>query len=144
MPASYDEFRAYWNARLESDELFLTEQARYVGYVTAFEIPMPRLLRLVKPAHDLIVLASLPARVRALYGLDYSRRQAVTVKLLTALARGARRVLPGRIVRGRNTRFFDAVASTERWRVQHGQWTPQVPETDRGQLIGWRRGVRVG
>src|SRR5437764_8953521 len=42
-PQSYSEFRGYWRSKLASDEMFLTEEARYLGYATAFEIPLPRL-----------------------------------------------------------------------------------------------------
>ena len=40
-PQSYPEFRAWYEAKLDSGEMYLTEEARYIGYATAFEIPMP-------------------------------------------------------------------------------------------------------
>jgi len=63
-PASYGEFRAYWNAKLASEEMYLTEEARYIGYATAFEIPLPALHQPGKRVHDLLMLGSLPPRAR--------------------------------------------------------------------------------
>ncbi len=51
--------------------MHLTEEGRRVGYETAFEIPLPASRRLAKPVHDLIMLGSLPPRVRELYGLEW-------------------------------------------------------------------------
>src|SRR5688500_8003353 len=38
-PPTYGEFRAWWNARLASDEALLTDEARYVAKAVMFEIP---------------------------------------------------------------------------------------------------------
>ena len=51
-PATYDDFRAYWRRKLASDELHLTDEARYIGYATAFEIPFPRHQQAAKRVHD--------------------------------------------------------------------------------------------
>ena len=67
-PQSYEEFRAYYRGRLAGEEMFLTDEARYIGHATAFEIPLPRLHQPGKRVHDLLMLGSLPRRVRELYG----------------------------------------------------------------------------
>ena len=72
-PPTYGAFRAYYEGKLASDEMFLTDEARYIGYATAFEIPLPLTHQLGKRVHDLIMLASMPPRVRELYGLSYTR-----------------------------------------------------------------------
>ena len=59
-PASYEAFRAYYRGKLASEEMFLTGEARYIGYATAFEIPLPRLHQPGKQIHDLIMLGSCP------------------------------------------------------------------------------------
>jgi uncharacterized protein (DUF2236 family) len=125
-PASYPEFRAYWRSKLAGDELFLTEEARYIGYATAFEIPLPRIRQPGKRVHDLIMLGSLPPRVRKLYGLPYSDRQAAALETTVRAVRTARRLTPGRLARGWNTRSFELVARTERWRIDNDVPTPQV------------------
>ena len=53
-PASYDAFRAYYRDRLASEEMFLTDEARYIGYATAFEIPMPTIQQPGKRVHEAI------------------------------------------------------------------------------------------
>jgi uncharacterized protein (DUF2236 family) len=126
VPASYREFRAYWRERLASDEMFLTEEARYTGYVTAFEIPLPRIDQPAKRFHDLIMLGSLPERVRDIYGLRYTESQAATYTATVRAIRTARRVAPGRIAKGWNTRSFERVARTERSRIERGAATPQI------------------
>jgi uncharacterized protein (DUF2236 family) len=125
-PQSYPEFRSYWRTMLASDEMFLTDEARYIGYATAFEIPLPRRNQPGKRVHDLIMLGSLPPRVRQLYGLRYSDRQASAFTATVAALRAGRRLIPGPLARGYNTRSFELVAKTERWRVANGRPTPQI------------------
>ena len=133
VPQTYSAFRSYYERKLASEEMFLTEEARYVGYATAFEIPLPALHQPGKRIHDLIMLGSLPARVRELYGLSYTPAHAVAFSAAVQFARNARRVLPAPVAKGWNRRSFDLVARTERWRIEHGKPTPQVrPEGPAG------------
>jgi uncharacterized protein (DUF2236 family) len=125
-PATWEEFRAWYDDRLASDDMFLTDEARYVGHATAFEIPMPAHQQPGKRVHDLLMLGSLPPRVRELYGLDYTRRQQLGFDMAVRGVRWARRLTPGPLARGWNTRSFDGVARTERWRIEHGKPTPQI------------------
>jgi uncharacterized protein (DUF2236 family) len=125
-PATYREFRAYWDAQLEPGVLFLTEEARYVGRAVAFEIPMRAPMQPFKRVHDAIMLGALPPVIRELYGMSYSSRDALAFRAATAALRTSRPLLPGRATRGRNTMFFEGVAETERYRIEHGIPTPQV------------------
>jgi uncharacterized protein (DUF2236 family) len=125
-PPSYDAFRAYYRERLAGEDMFLTDEARYIGYATAFEIPLPRLHQPAKRIHDVLMLGSLPPRVRWMYGLRFGRREAVAFDAAIRFVRAARRITPGPVARGWNTRPFERVARTERWRIEHGRPTPQV------------------
>jgi uncharacterized protein (DUF2236 family) len=125
-PPTYPDFRTWYRTMLASDEMYLTDEARYVGYAMAFQIPLPRRSQPGKRVHDAVMLGSLPPRVRALYGLDYGERQAAAFKAAAALMRTGRRLMPGPLARGYNTRSFELVAKTERWRVARGKPTPQV------------------
>jgi uncharacterized protein (DUF2236 family) len=127
-PSSYRGFRAYWESQLASEEMYLTDEARYIGYATAFEIPLPRTHQLGKHVHDALMLGSLPERVRELYGLPYSRLDAAQFAVAAAALRTARRLTPGPLARGWNTRSFELVARTEQRRIQRGEPTPQVRE----------------
>lgn len=142
MPASYPEFRAYWAQQLRGDDLFLTDEARYVGYATAFEIPLPATHQPGKAVHDLLMLGSLPPRVRELYGLPFSPAAQVAFRSAVAAIRGARRITPAPLARGWNTRSFNLVAATERRRIRSGAPTPQV--TDEGPVALPRRRGPVG
>ncbi|MGI8864195.1 MAG: oxygenase MpaB family protein [Solirubrobacteraceae bacterium] len=126
-PATYDEFRAYWRCRLASDELFLTEEARYIGYATAFQIPMPRHQQMGKRVHDVIMLGSLPPRVRDLYGLRFGVAQQAAFTAAANAMWAGRRLTPKPLARGYNTMSFKMVARTEKQRIEHGEPTPQVP-----------------
>ena len=127
-PPSYPDFRRWWRGKLASDEMYLTDEARYVGYATAFEIPLPRLNQPGKRVHDAIMLGSLPARVRELYGLRYGPRDQAAFHAGVALIRSGRRVTPRPLARGYNKRSFELVARTERERVARGKPTPQILE----------------
>lgn len=125
-PASHREFRAWWEAKLASEEMYLTPEAREIGYSTAFEIPLPRTRAPAKRVHDLIMLGSTPPRVREIYGLEWSAAKAAAFRATVAALRGARPLTPGSLRRGTNTGSFRLVARTERRRLERGQRTPQV------------------
>jgi uncharacterized protein (DUF2236 family) len=125
-PPTHREFREWWDAKLASDEMHLTTEAREIGYSTAFEIPLPSVRAPAKAVHDLIMLGSLPARVRELYGIPYSPRQERAFRATVRAMRGVRPITPRLIREGYNTGSFRLVARTERRRLREGQRTPQV------------------
>jgi uncharacterized protein (DUF2236 family) len=125
-PPSQREFRAWFEGMLHSEEMYLTPNAHQIGYATAFEIPMPAYRAPAKAVHDLIMLGSLPARVRELYGVDFSRRQQGAFRAVVLGLRGARPLTPRSIREGYNTGHFRMVARTERRRLRRGERTPQV------------------
>jgi uncharacterized protein (DUF2236 family) len=135
-PPSYPAFRAYFEGKLAGDELWLTDEARHIGYATAFEIPMPPSRQPVKRLHDLIMLRSLPPRVRREYGLTLTTAQALAADVAARGLRTARRRLPQAIARGRCVYFFDEVAKTEARRIARGRATPGVSPS--GELLGRR------
>jgi len=126
-PPTHRDFRDWWNAKLHSDEMHLTDDARQIGYSTAFEIPLPTYRAPAKAVHDLIMLGSLPRRVRELYGLPYSARQRRAFRATVRALRGVRPITPRLIREGYNTGSFRLVAKTERQRLREGRATPQVP-----------------
>ena len=125
-PGSYPEFREYWSAQLGSEELYLTDEARYLGYATAFEIPLPAWHQPGKRIHDLLMLGSLPPRARELYGLPFTAAHEAAFGAAVALVRASRRATPGFLAQGWNTRSFNMVAQTERARIERGAPTPQI------------------
>jgi uncharacterized protein (DUF2236 family) len=125
-PPSHAAFRAWFDAKLASEGMHLTADARRIGYATAFEIPLPSYRAPAKAVHDLIMLGSLPPRVRELYGLRYSPRQVRAFRATVRAMRGVRPVTPRVIREGYNTSSFRLVARTERRRLREGTRTPQV------------------
>jgi len=87
---------------------------------------MPRYQQPGKRVHDLLMLGSLPRRVRELYEVEFTARQRSAFNLAVRAIRTARRLTPGPLARGYNTTSFDGVAATEKWRIEHGVPTPQV------------------
>jgi uncharacterized protein (DUF2236 family) len=127
-PPTYGDFREWYERQLADDDLHLTEEARYMGYASAFAIPVPASRQLGKRVHDLIMLGSIPPRVRELYGLRYSSSSALACATALATARRARQLLPRRLVSGSCVPEFRMVAETERRRIARGQPTPQLAE----------------
>ena len=125
-PATYPEFREYFDGEIASERAHLTPMARQVGHWTAFDIPLPRVRGLGKPIHNLIVLGSLPPRVRELYDLDWSPAQAAAFGAAVRAVRASRPVTPRALRRGYNTSQFRLVARTERRRLEQGERTPQL------------------
>ena len=123
-PPSYADFRAWWDAELESDRVHLTDEARYVGSAIMFQIPVPASRRLAMQVHNLVMLGSLPARVRELYGLRWTRPQAAAHRAVVGGLRATRPLSPEAARVGRNTRSFDLVAETERERIARGEAVP--------------------
>jgi len=139
-PASYPEFRRFYEDLLAGDSLWLTAEARYMGRASAFEIPMPAGALPVKRLHDLIMLGSLPPRVRRIYRLPWSPAHAIAFATATRSARAARRALPSSSARGRNARTFDLVAATEARRIAEGRPTPQLAPLTR---LGMERMIKI-
>ena len=125
-PPTHREFRSWWERTLASERIHLTPEAREVGYATAFEIPLPGLHQPAKRVHDLIMLGSLPPRVRGLYGLRWSRAQELAFRAAVGSLRRARPVTPRAIRRGRCGASYDLVARTEQRRIERGEYTPQA------------------
>ena len=125
-PSSYADFRAWYEQQLRGADLHLTEEARYMGHAAAFEIPMSNLHRPAKRLHDLIMLGSLPVRVRELYELPYTPAHAVAFKSALRILRTTRGLLPTKLTQGSCLREFEMVAATERSRIARGIPTPQL------------------
>jgi uncharacterized protein (DUF2236 family) len=79
-----------------------------------------------KRVHDLIMLGSLPPRVRELYGLRFTSPQAAAYAAAVRAIRATLPLAPRAIRHGRNTRSFELVARAEQRRIRHGRPTPQV------------------
>jgi uncharacterized protein (DUF2236 family) len=127
-PATYGDFRAWYERQLAGDDLYLTEEARYMGYASAFAIPMPATRQLGKRVHDLVMLCSLPARVRELYGLRCTPLHEAAGATVLATSRHTRPLLPRRLARGSCVRELRMVAETERRRIARGEPTPQLAD----------------
>jgi uncharacterized protein (DUF2236 family) len=126
-PPTYAAFAEWWDAKLSGPEMHLTDEARRTGAFVAFEIPMPWGNQPAKRLHDLVVLGSLPPRVRELYGFSWSPRQARAFPLAVTMVRGARAVSPAAVRRGSCARNYALVEATERRRIERGKPTPQLP-----------------
>jgi uncharacterized protein (DUF2236 family) len=123
-PASHAEFRSWYEERLAGPGLHLTEDARHVGSAIMFEIPVPPSRWPAMRVHNLIVLGSLPRRVRRLYGLPWSPAHAAAYRATVAAVRAPRPVTPRRLTTGRCTAHFDLVAATERGLIARGRPVP--------------------
>ncbi|HKG40010.1 MAG TPA: oxygenase MpaB family protein [Conexibacter sp.] len=137
-PPTYSAFTAWWDEKLTSEEMHLTDEARRTGTFVALKIPMPWANKPAKRLHDLVMLGSLPPRVRELYGLSWSDAQARAFPPAVALLRGLRGIAPASVRRGSCARSFALVEKTERRRIERGRPTPQLPplpSSSRGRAV---------
>ncbi len=125
-PGSWAEFEEYFSKRLASPAAHLTEEARSTGRAILFEIPVPALNLPAMRVHNVVMLGALPTRVRRMYGLRYTAGDALAFRMAVSGLRAPRPLAPAFLRRGRNTRFLDQVANTERDRIARGKPTPQL------------------
>jgi uncharacterized protein (DUF2236 family) len=125
-PPTYSEYRAWYEGQLAGPDLHLTDEARFMGYASAFEIPVPSSRQPAKRLHDLLMLGSLPPRVRELYGLRFTPAHAAACSAVLAGGRIARLLAPRSLTHGSCIPEFEMVALTERLRIEHGKPTPQL------------------
>ncbi len=130
-PGSWAEFEEYFEARLSSPESHLTEEARETGLSILFGIPVPSLNAPAMRLHNVVMLGALPRRVRSMYRLRCSPADALAFRIAVTGLRAPRPLAPAFLRRGRNTRFFDQVAETERRRIDAGKPTHRLAPVGR-------------
>ena len=123
-PGSWLDFKAWLDGFIASDRAFLTDEARHTASAIMFQIPVPALQRPAMRGHNLVILGSLPPRVRDLYGLSWTPARAVGFRAAVAFARATRPLTPRALRVGWNTRFFDDVARSERALIARGRPVP--------------------
>jgi len=123
-PRSWAEFREYFDGFVDGPDAYLTDEARITGHAIMFQIPVPALQRPAMRGHNLVILGSLPPRVRELYGLTWTPARAVGFRAAVAFARATRPLTPRALRVGWNTRFFDDVARSERALIARGRPVP--------------------
>jgi uncharacterized protein (DUF2236 family) len=117
-PATYREFRDWFTERLESPDLFVTDEAREIGRRVAFDLPLPTSRRAALPALNLAVTGTLPSRVRRMYRLPWSAAHDAAFRSLAIGSRLSRPVVPPGLRRGACSRDYEVVARTEARRLR--------------------------
>jgi uncharacterized protein (DUF2236 family) len=121
MPATYDEFRAWWPGMLTGEGIFLTDDARTVGLNIALRMPAPRPLRPAMQMAGFLIVGSLPQTVRRAYGLDWTRAHRLAYDVAALSARGARPIVPSTLRRGSSAEAYQLLKRTERDNVRAGK-----------------------
>jgi uncharacterized protein (DUF2236 family) len=116
VPATYREFRAWFDAKIASPDLHATAHALEMAPLVAFEQPVPRHARANLAIQNLAIKGTLPPRVREIFGIPWSAARESAFQAITATHRRARRAFPHRARRGRNDYFFDLVTAAEKER----------------------------
>lgn len=125
VPASYREFKAWWDEQLSSPNLEATPHGLAMAPLVAFKQPVPAPARGNLVAQNHIIKGTLPPRVREIFGIRWGRAHEASFQAMAASHRRARHFFPRKMRRGRNDVFFDVVMKTERQRG--GTPTPQLP-----------------
>jgi uncharacterized protein (DUF2236 family) len=126
-PPTYPDFRAWFEDRLSSDRVHLTEEARTAGLNSGFNIPVPFHSRPGMAVIEFLTLGSLPQRARELYGLSWNPIQEAAFRAIAIASRRSRTFLPSLVRRGTCQPFFDLVAGAERKRLQAGKPSVVIP-----------------
>ena len=124
VPATYPEFRAWWEDKLASPDLHATEHALEMAPLVAFRQPVPLPARLNLETQNLIVKGTLPQRVRRIFGIRWTSAHETAFRSVAAAHRRARPAMPRAMRRGRNDYFFNVV--TQRERRRGGTQTPYL------------------
>nr|WP_245839325.1 oxygenase MpaB family protein [Nocardia donostiensis] len=96
-PATYPKFRRYFDDYLESDELFLTDEARLVGnYLSGHTVPYPQQVPVQQAtsAYYLLIQGSLPSRIRRMYGIDWKITDQLACHALARAVRTTHTAMP--------------------------------------------------
>lgn len=131
-PSSYAEFRSTFDAFLASDEPFLTDEARQVGrYLSGMDTayPVPLASRPVFTALNRVIVGSMPARVRDLYGMSWSPVDRAAYEAATLASRTAHQRVPllprTPLLRGPGREFYKVPAAQEQANLRRGR--PSMP-----------------
>jgi len=103
MPTTYRAFRAYWEAMLDSDELYVTDRARELATQIVMRPPVPLHARPLLEVANFVTVGLLPARVRRMYGFSWDPARALarrggaeyTKRVLVPLLPDGLRLSPG-------------------------------------------------
>lgn len=128
-PATSRDFEEWMRDKVQGPDFHVTEEARVVGRAIPTAMPVPARVRLGSRGTGMVVVGLLPARVREAFGFRWTPAHHKAHTALTASVRASQRVLPARVVTGRNTRLFRLVSATEREIVARGGRTMELPET---------------
>jgi len=123
-PGSWGEFREYFDAKVRGPEAHLTPEALVIGRAVMLEIPTAPSRWPAMRVHNVVIKASLPRRIRKLYGLRFTPADAVAARAAVAAARASRPLTPRTTLRGRCASHFDDVAAAERSRISAGRPSP--------------------
>jgi uncharacterized protein (DUF2236 family) len=129
VPASYREFRAWWQERLGSPDLLATPHALEFAPLVAFEQPVPAAARGNIAVQNLVVKGTLPPRVREIFGIRWSPAHERAFRAVAAGHRRARHAFPRHLRRGRNDALFDVVTQSEHRRGGTRTPDPQTTAT---------------
>ncbi len=124
VPGSHLEFKAWFDGKLATPDLQATAHGLEMAPLVAFRQPVPAAARGNIALQNHLIKGTLPARVREIFGIRWSRAHEASFRAFAAAHRRSRGAFPYRMRRGRNDVFFDVVTQTERRRG--GTATPQL------------------
>jgi uncharacterized protein (DUF2236 family) len=124
VPGSHVEFKAWFDGKLATPDLQVTEHGLEMAPLVAFRQPVPAPARGNIAFQNHLIKGTLPPQVREIFGIRWSRAHEASFRTCAAACRRSRGLFPYRMRRGRNDVFFDVVTEAERRRG--GTVTPQL------------------
>jgi uncharacterized protein (DUF2236 family) len=121
MPATYNEFCEWWPSMLSNEGIFLTDDARTVGRNIGLRMPAPAHLQPAMRIAGFLILGSLPAIVRDVYGLSWTPAHQIAYDTTALSIRRSRPLVPSRLRRGSSTEAYKLLERTERSNLRAGK-----------------------
>ncbi|KRA37708.1 MULTISPECIES: oxygenase MpaB family protein [unclassified Nocardioides] len=124
-PSSYAAFRTEYDAWMDSDAPYLVPEAQLIGEHIAgvHGYGLPGAL-VTSPTLATVVQGSLPRTVRAMFGIDWGRRDQLAYEAITRASRIAHQRVPllaaTPLLRGRSAEFYKVVARGEQALIRRG------------------------
>jgi uncharacterized protein (DUF2236 family) len=124
VPETHVEFKAWFDDKLAAPQARPTAHGLRMAPLVAFRQPVPAAARGNLAVQNHVIKGTLPAHVREIFGIRWSRAHEAGFRAFAAASRRTHDAFPYRMRRGRNDAFFDVVTQSERRRG--GTVTPRL------------------
>ena len=114
MPSTYDDFAHWFDTKLHSRDMHLSDGARSMGLAIAFDVPLPSYAAAYARHSNALIRGSLPDYVRREYGIQWNIAHRLEFEAAVTSARMLRKVAPRRLAVGPNAGLYAMVKKQDK------------------------------